>query len=244
MARLNQVLAIERSVKNENEKRLTQAHHLLLQSKPLSGLSRRYRPKNDDGDQLPSESTKVQATADEIIAAVIKSLTELFDIVATKEAANTQARADVIIDGGKLLAQVPATTLLYLEKKLVDIHTFVKGLPVLDPSETWRFDTAQNCWVTDPVETTRTKKIMQNHVKAPATDKHPAQVDTFTEDVVVGYWTTVKMPGALPAKRVAELVARVEKLQHAVKFAREQANTTDAAPVAIGAAVFGYLFAE
>jgi hypothetical protein len=35
-------------------------------------------------------------------------------------------------------------------------------------------------------------------VKAEATEKHPAQVEVYHEDVVVGQWKTVKFSGALP----------------------------------------------
>lgn len=44
---------------------------------------------------------------------------------------------------------------------------------------------------------------------------HDASADcwkVYYEDVPVGYWTTVKFSGALPAKRVNELLERVEKL--------------------------------
>jgi hypothetical protein len=52
----------------------------------------------------------------------------------------------------------------------------------------------------------------------------------------------VKFSGALPAKRVNEILDRVVALQNAVKFAREEANNTDAVDQQVGAAVFGYLF--
>ena len=131
----------------------------------------------------------------------------------------------------------------HLEKQLVDIHTFVKKLPTLDASETWKRDEAADCWATDPILTVRTKKVPRNHVKAEATDKHPAQVEVYHEDIQVGTWRTVKFSGALPAARVNELLARVEKLQEAVKFAREEANNAEAPEVKIGEAVFGFLFA-
>ncbi|MEV0352080.1 hypothetical protein AB0H88_40480 [Nonomuraea sp. NPDC050680] len=65
----------------------------------------------------------------------------------------------------------------------------------------------------------------------------------FTEDIVVGYWTKTAFSGALPAKRVNELLARVQKLQDAVKYAREEANATAVDDQEVGDAVFGYLFA-
>lgn len=92
------------------------------------------------------------------------------------------------------------------------------------------------------MDTVRSRKVLRNHVKAEATEHHPAQVDVYTEDVAVGTWTTTKFSGALPATRVRELRDRVVKLQQAVKFAREQANATAVTDAKAGDAVFGYLF--
>ncbi len=58
----------------------------------------------------------------------------------------------------------------------------------------------------------------------------------------MGYWRTVKYSGALPARKVAALLERVEKLQRAVKFAREEANAVEVKQQKVGAALFGYLF--
>jgi hypothetical protein len=58
------------------------------------------------------------------------------------------------------------------------------------------------------------------------------------------YRRTVKFSGALPARRVNELLARVEKMQEAVKFAREEANNLDAEDIKVGDRFFEYLFAE
>lgn len=146
------------------------------------------------------------------------------------------------VDGETLLRDVPVTYLLFLEKQLVDLHTFVKKLPVLDAAESWSFDDSTDTWRTDPVRTIRTKKVPRNHVKAEATEKHPAQVEVYYEDIAVGYWTTVKFSGALPARRVNELVERVEKLQQAVKYAREEANGTEVTDRRVGDVVFRYLF--
>lgn len=63
------------------------------------------------------------------------------------------------------------------------------------------------------------------------------------EDVTVGNWRTVKFSGALPVKRVNDLLMRVEKLQEAVKFAREEANNMEVEDVKTGEAILGYLFA-
>ncbi len=239
----NQVIAIEKGIKARALQEITEAHHSLQKSAILSGISRTYRPKDEEGEQLPPEATRVQIRTEEIIRDTADVLTKLFDIVATKDWANCEAKADVIVDGNVLLAQVPATYLLFLEKQLVDIHTFIKKLPVLDASESWAFDASADCWATEPVQTTRTKKIPRNHVKAEATEKHPAQVEVYYEDVIVGTWRTVRFSGALPAKRVNELLARVERLQEAVKIAREEANNLEVKEQKVGEKFFQYLFA-
>lgn len=244
MARLNQIIAVEKGVKSQSFQDLTEAHHLLQKPALLAGIARTYRPKDEEGEQLPPESTRVQVKSEDVIRKTIEVLTKLFDVTATKDWANTRARAEVVADGRVLLEQVPATYLLFLEKQLVDIHTFVKKLPVLDAAETWEYDASADCWATEPVQTVRTKKIPRNHVKAEATEKHPAQVEVYYEDVTVGYWRTVKFSGALPAKRVNELLGRVERLQEAVKFAREAANDMEVEEQKVGERIFSYIFGE
>lgn len=242
MPKLNQIIAVEKGIKSRSFSELTDAHHALLKPQLLSGISRTYQPKDEEGETLPPEATRVQVKAEEMLESTAAILTRLFDVTATKDWANCVAKADVVVDGRVLLKQVPATYLLFLEKQLTDLHTFVKKLPTLDAAETWRKDPSADCWATEPVLTVRTKKVPRNHVKAEATEKHPAQVEVYYEDVQVGTWRTVKFSGALPASRVNELLDRVEKLQQAVKFAREEANGMEVEDRKVGEAVFKYLF--
>jgi hypothetical protein len=208
----------------------------------LSGISRTYQAKDEEGEQLPPESTRVQVKAEEVLRRTAATLTRLFDVTATKDWANCVAKADVTVDGRTLVKDAPVSYLLFLEKQLTDLHTFVKKLPVLDAAEAWSHDPSTDAWKTEPVKTIKTKKVPRNHVKAEATEKHPAQVEVYYEDIPVGYWTTVKFSGALPAVRINELLERVESLQAAVKFAREEANGTAVTDQHVGDAVFGYLF--
>ncbi len=242
--RLNQIIAVEKGVKSDAVAKFTELHHTVQKQPLLSGIARTYRPKEDDGDQLPAESTRVQVNTEAVLSDAAAVLTRLFDVVATKDWTNCIAKADVVVGGNVLLKDVPATYLLFLEKQLTDLHTFVKKLPTLDPAETWHHDGAADMWATEPVETVRTKKIPRNHEVAPATKEHPAQVQVFTEDVPVGYWKTIKFSGAIPGARVNELLGRVDALHQAVKFAREQANMTEVQDQKIGAKVFQYLFAK
>ena len=240
--RLNQVIALEKGVKTTAESGLTQAYHQLEKVQLFHGQERSYRPKDDDGDQYPAEPVKLQLRVPDVLADTAEQLTRLFDVTATKDAGNQLAAADIEVDGVTIVSAVPVTTLLALEKKLVDLATFVSKLPVTDQAENWTWDADSLCWKADTAQTIKTKKIPRNHVKAEATEKHPAQVEVYYEDVVVGHWRTVKFSGALPATRIKELLDRVDKLQQAVKFAREEANNSEVTDVKVGEKVFDYLF--
>lgn len=240
--KLNQIIAVESGVKTKAERGLTDLYHLVQKQALLSGITRTYTPKDDDGDRLPSESTLVQVRVPEVLQQVSNVLTRLFDVTLTKEHANQAAHANVVVDGNTLLEDVPVTYLLFLEKQLVSIKTFVEKLPTLDPASLWQYDVNNDQWVTAPVQTVRTKKVPKNWVKAEATDKHPAQVEVFHEDVLVGTWTKIDSSGAIPATRKSELLNRIEKLQTAVKFAREEANSLEITDFEAGSQVFSYLF--
>lgn len=243
MPKLNQILAIEKQTKASASEQLTSVYHQLQKEALLNGVSRTYKTKDDDGERFPSESQIVQLNVAKLLETVTKALTPLFNITAQRDIANCSATADVIVDGAVILSAVPATQLLWLEKQFVDLHTLILKLPALPQTESWEYDASQSCWRTSPTETAKTKKIPKAFVKAPATIEHPAQVDVVHEDVIQGYWTTVKFSGALPKDRIQVLRERIEKLLAAVKFAREQANLVETVKVDTAGPIFGFLFA-
>lgn len=239
--KLNQVIALAKGAKSNGESALSQAYHQIQRTAQMVGITRGYKPRDDDGETLPSEGTKLQVRVEKVLDSVIGPQARMLDLVATMDAGNQIARADVVVDDTVVLAQVPVTTLLTLEKQLVNYATFVSKLPVLDPSEEWAWSDASESYQTPPSSKTRSKKVPRNHVKAAATDKHPAQVEVYFEDVVVGDWTTVNFSGAITETRRRELMEKVAQLQAAVKVAREQANMTEVPDVKIGADVFAFL---
>lgn len=246
--KLNQIIAIEKGTKTRTYEKLTESHKLLQKNELFLGHARRYTPKDDDpasptGEQLPPETKRVQAKANEIIQTTAEALTEWFDVAATRDWGNTLAKADVEVDGQVLIKDCPVTYLLFLEKQLADLLTFFRKLPVLDAGEPWHHDASQDLWATDESRSIRTKKLSRALVLYEATKEHPAQVKEVTEDVTAGTWTTIKYASSLPATRINELVQRVEKLQRAVKFARETANGAEVEPVKVGKRVFDFLLA-
>lgn len=242
MPRLNQVIAAEGGVRSRLNEKITSIYQDISKSALLTGINRTYSPKDDDGETLPPESTLVQMTAETGIEQARQCWSELWNLTLTKDAANMEAAADIIIDDETIVPNVPVTTLLFLEKQLVDLRTFVSKIPVHDPSKRWSMSSAgDGVWESEPRETARTKKVKRNHVKAEATDKHMAQVETYDEDVIVGFWKTIDFTGAIPARRRDEMLARIEQLIRAVKFAREEANTKEVSPREMADALFDFV---
>ena len=247
MPKLNQIIAIEKGEKDRAFGTVRDIDHKLQRRELLQGLARTYQPRDEEGERLPPESVQVQVNAADLLDDTADALTRLFDVTATKEWANTEARADVVVNGRPLLTAVPVTYLLFLERQLTDVRTMIGRLPTLPAGVEWHYDEALGVWASEPVETHRTKKMPRNHVKWEPPDssfKQPAQVEMYHEDVVAGYWTKIDYSGALATDRVRELQERVDTLLRAVRFAREQANSTEVNNVEVGRTVFDYLFAE
>lgn len=244
MTKLNQILAIEKGVKTKTTREFTDIHRNVGKTNLLNGFTKTYKPKDEEGDTLPSESTNVQITAEASIKDAAELLTRLFDVTFSKEKTNTIAIADVKVGNKTIIKEAPVTYLLFLEKQLTDLRTFVVNIPTLDPSETWDYDADAGYFRSEATSTVRTKKVPKTFVKYEATDRHPAQVEVFNEDQLVGYWTTTKFSGALPKDRVNTILDRIDTLTEAVKFAREAANETEVLDGDAGKSVFDYLFAK
>lgn len=243
MPKLHQVIALVSGKKKTAADAVTAAYHAIQKSAQFDGISRSYQPRDELGEKLPPETKHIQTRVTDLTNAARAGWTEMFDAVATQEYANTRAMGSVVVDGVTVLKDVPVTYLMFLEKQITDVITFLGKLPTLDPADEWRYDSATDAHATPPTETTRTKKVPKNHVKAEATKEHPAQVEMYHEDVIVGTWKTIKYSGAMPAKRRNELLDRARKLKEAVTTAREQANTVDAPAVHVGKPLFDFLLA-
>lgn len=243
MGRLHQIIAVEKGVKSKTDKAVTDAYHLAQKPELFTGLTRTYEAAVDGDERKPPESKKIQHTATEIVAAVRAAMAELMDVTATKDASNATAKASVFVGGTALLADVPVTSLLFLEKRLTDLRTFVSKMPTLDPAESWTMDPAQGYYITPETETASIRKVNKPLVAVAATDKHPAQVAMVSEDVVAGYWRQRKSSAAMPVPEQASTLARIDTLIRAVKIAREEANSVEIVERKIGDKVLDFIFA-
>lgn len=243
MTKLSQIIAVEKGVKSDAARRVTDLYREVQKAPLLTGIAKTYEPRDELGEVQPPEYKLVQVTAEGTLTEAAAILTRLFDLTLTKDMANCSARADVAVGGRVLLHKVPVTYLLFLEKQLADVHALVAKLPVLDPAQEWNPDDALGVFRTQGAKRASTRKEFRNHILHAPTKEHPAQVQVFTEDIPVGDWTTINFSGAAHASRVRQILDRVEELQRAVKFAREEANTFEVVDTKAGDPVFRYLFA-
>ena len=159
--KLNQVLAVEKGTKSRVYGEVTTMNASAQKPALFNGFAKVYKPKEEEGEQFPPESSRVQMNAREMLTSLSRLLAELCDVTAAKDWANCNAKADVVIDGKVIVAKAPATYLLFLEKQLNDVQTFVQNLPTLDPAEEWRFDEQVNLYKSDASKTARTKKLQK-----------------------------------------------------------------------------------
>jgi len=240
--RLNQVIALVQGRKTKAQKLLTEVHRGWHPDR-ITGIARTYSPKEEDGEVFPPESRAVQLRVSDGLKIVQGKLEGFLNIVATQECANTSAKASIIVDGVGILEDVPVSVLLFLEKQLIDLRTLAINLPTLPTDRVWKLDDAKNCYVTEPERTVKTQKKVEIIVKYDATKEHPAQTELIKVDKTIGYWTTIHLSGAMPEKGRDAIIERIEKLQDAVKVAREEANSvTIVEQKGFGKNILNYIF--
>ena len=220
--KLNQVVAIATGAKSKMQSVETKFYHLLQKEALLKGVSKKYLPFVEDatiGEEENHETKNVQVTVEKALQEVVQAMKEGFNIIATQDVGNCSAVADIKIDDLVIAKKVPISHLIFIEKRMVDLETFI----------------SKGC-------SYKTKKIFKNHVKAEATEKHPAQVDTYTEDVPVGKYIKIDFSGNIHKKDKEALLTKVAAISKAIKLAREEANSIVIEKVTIGDDVLSYIF--
>lgn len=245
MAKLNQIIAVEKGIKSRTYSEISELHKAAQKPDLFNGFSKTYQPQDEEGEKLPGESKRVQYIVKHVLKSVERSSTEIMEVTARKDWSNCLAKGTVELDGVVLVKDAPVTYLLFLEKQLTDLRTFVGCLPVLDNADDWKLDENAGIYKTDALKTHRTKKVQKSLVLLSPTTEHPGQAQMITDDMLVGYWSTVKQSGAMPATDKLALLVRIDKLLVAVKGAREAANMQDEVTTPeVGSAIFNYLLKE
>lgn len=245
MAKLNQVIAIEKGVKSRAYADISALDKAAQKEELFNGFTKTYEKKADDGEDFPQERKRVQYVVPDVLKNTERLMTEMFAVEARKDWSNMVAKGNVVVDGVTLLPDAPVSFLLFLEKQLTDLRTLVGRLPVLDAAEDWTKDANSGLFKSNEIRTHRTKKVQKPIVLYDATAEHPAQTQLITEDDVVGYWVQVKQSGAMPKPDKDVVLQNIEKVLVAVKTAREEANNTEeVSPPEFAGKLFGLLLGD
>jgi len=240
MPKIHQLIAIVKETLAKAEEVYSSTLATFNRADMFSGHMKTYQPKEEEGDVLPSDSKKMHLTVGDALGGLEKRWSELFDLTITQETGNQQAKGDIVIDGKTILANVPVAALLHLAKRLVSLRKLVEKVPTLDPVHNWKMNDTLGYYETESIRTARNKKMPRAFVKYEATKEHPAQVEVFSEDVLEGYWTTIHHSGAWSITEKRDVLDRIDELIKAVKFAREEANTTTVNKIEAGKPIFDY----
>lgn len=246
---LSQVVAQRPDIQKRTSRLLTDAHHALLVPALLEGNSGQYEPKVDGGEELPEEFKAVTVTVREMVKQTREALVDLFNITAARDFTNGPgigldggAVADVVVDGTVLVTDAPVPYLLWLERQLDDIRTFVDKLPTQDPGITWELYEDRGVYRSAAEVKIRQVNVPKTHVLFEPTEHQPGQGQVYQETVGVGRWTRHKFTGAVPVNEKRELQRRVAALRAAVQDARERANRVEAKDPRPGDTLLGFLF--
>ena len=250
MSKLHEVLAVEAD-KAGIAKRIMDETRGVFQSKHqlFLGAVKTLKMDNDGFDSLEAASSEKQlitTTVPDRLNYTAKAISDWLDVVSQKEHTNqTAAKADLVIGGVVLLTNVPATLLLGLEKKLKLVREIYNTIPTLAQGTDWE-DDSSNIPHTfkagrDEVRA-KTQKTNKSRVMYEATKEHPAQIEKWSEETVVGNYTTKYTSGMISSARKMELLSRVDDVIQAVKQARQRANNCQVVKNCnIGTILFNYI---
>lgn len=173
------------------------------------------------------EKVEIQSTVPKELAWIGGFYKSMINLDGQINLANTQAKADIILsDGTPLAKDVPATMLLELEKRIKLFQDIVAAAPTLDPAKGFVPDPPNGVGMYKAREITSatTLKTQVPLELSPATDKHPAQVQLVSKDVVTGSRLKQEWSSMITSADKAALLDRCEGLSRAVRAARSRAN--------------------
>lgn len=236
MTKLHEILAAEKTptaawntLQEDTLKKFKNPEHF------FSGASRSLSmitdsPENKAEEAKSSEDKPVPTTVFDTLEYALDIFAKSEDLQYKKNATNRVATGTVMFKGEILLKDLPIDELLGLEARIQKIRTLIEAAPTLDATKNWQKSPQLGAFIwelTAPEKTTKTEKIMTPVIMAPATDKHPAQVQAVTKDQVVGTFSIMKRSGACTAVQKADALVNIDELLVEIKQARMRANETE-----------------
>lgn len=178
-----------------------------------------------------------------------KDIARWWDAFLQKEATNQEARADLVVGSEVLAEDMPAAFYIGMEKELKALRKVYEAIPTLQPGVRWEKDPTLSAQDNskgvyrnaNPAKKLKTKQSIEHKVLVPATDKHPAQIEKWSEQVPVGEFTEDVFSGMITPAEKSVMLQRISTLIEAAKRARMRANNAEIVKKAIGKTLFKYI---
>jgi hypothetical protein len=250
MGKLHELIAVEPSVENIYKKIFQESLTTFTKKQDnFMGFVRNLQLK-DDNRKMEEEAAKEQkemvTTIRDKIDYFFNFAEQYLDLLFQKENANQQAKANLEIEGKIIAENVPVTYLLGLETKLKALRSLFETIPTLSPGIKWIKDpNRKNTYITENEEIReKTEKTLVSKVLAPASDKHPAQVEKWFEDSVIGVFRKTTWTGLITPKQKSDLLTKIDNLIVAVKRARQKANEVEVTNDIIARKLLSYIVSD
>lgn len=235
MSALHEVLAVEGDLKNQLSKVKEETLNTLKKPAVFQARVTRLTMVKPGLDLGVKESMEAAGSSQDAMGTTVTErlkfhagfLAKLANHRFQKDLTNTKAKADIVIAGETIFANVPATTLLSLEDLLTEQRAIYDAIPTLDIKKDWEAapDIGPNVYKTkSPVVNPKTEKDFHHRELVKPTQHHPAQIEKWSVDITVGHSSVTEYSGMWTSARKAEVLKRTDTLIAAVKQARARAN--------------------
>jgi hypothetical protein len=226
--KLHELLAVDGNLENQSGKcRADLAKTFEGKKHHFSEKLVTFTPNTEGHPAETTEQSDIQNTVKKEIGWICGIMAKSMDASHQIDMANTLAKADVTTeDGETILKDVPATSLLQLEKRIKEVHDLVVAIPTLDPAKGFAQDPQREPGIFKARDVTkpRTKKDQRPLVLYDATKEHPAQTQLITQDIVVGTIREQEWSSLITPAMKSDILGNCDVLLRAVKRARSRAN--------------------
>lgn len=245
MGKLYEILAVEQDNKNVSERLILESIKTFKKENLFTGSIKVTELFDDEESRIPDEILKLETTVDENLQYSLSAVANYWDIVAQKDSTNMVAKADIVINGEIIAKDIPATTLLGMEKKLNNLRVLFNSIPTLPPGIGWEKDSEyekDNVFrTTHTMNTLKTVKVIEFREVSPATKEHKAQIQQLQATKNIGKFITTKWSGMITPYLKAERITKLEKMISAVKKARQRANAVETVNIEIGDKIINFI---
>lgn len=202
-AKLHELLAVEKDRSGVANKVMEEAKGVFKAGAHYFGTNKITTFFEDPSGQLGRTEEKiVDDTVPAKLDYVGNAVRRLLDLMYQIDISNTEAKADLVIDGVTYAEGVPTGFLMVLERKLTELRTVYEMIPTQPPGVNWQADAGYRLpgvFKSPPIATFLTQKKVDFVVVVNPTEHHPAQVKEVTKDERVARVEETKFTGTVSA---------------------------------------------